>query len=498
MATAIKVSTMFIKTRIRECKNEKLGNIARQVGTISLQSIFRRLKELRLGARQPRLWKSPLPSLRDQQGQPVSGRVQLDQAWLKYFGDMELGEITPTDVYISKSTAAEFMEVDFQPDATLLPSLCDIEQILRSTKTDKAAGLDKIPGELLKGCPARMSAVLQPLFFKAVLRGRQPIQWRGGLLIEALKKSGLEMTLSGHRSLFVGSVVGKAYHRFVRSRLIDTTEMVLRGTHFGARRGGTVTQASHVAVLYEAAQAAKKRSSALLFMDAKSAYYCVIRQLIYGSVAGEEDQVILRIMNHFRLPEESWHKLLRTIEHGGLFKEHGLSDHVRHLTKDLHDASFFVTRNSTGAVVVETQLGSRPGESIADVIFAWILHSVLDQIEKELRHLDCHEILSASDEPSLWEGADGGCTPILGPIWADDGAFLTSDEEPGHLWSRARSLATTVVRIFFECGLVPNLEKGKSEMMITFRGHGSRQAQTAVFGNGVRTMGSGAGKNCGW
>ena len=138
VAAAIKFSTLFIKTRIKECKNDKLGNLAKQVGVISPQHIFRRLRELRLGARQPKLWKSPLPGLRDQQGQLVSGRLKLDQAWLQYFGDMELGEVTATTDYIAQTSSPAFMEVDFTPDVHLLPHLSDIEQILRGTKTDKA------------------------------------------------------------------------------------------------------------------------------------------------------------------------------------------------------------------------------------------------------------------------------------------------------------------------------------------------------------------------
>ena len=380
------------------------------------------------------------------------------------------------------------MEVDFVPDASLLPSLSDVERILRSTKTDKAAGLDKMPGEILRWCPGSMSAILHPIFTKAILRGRQPIQWRGGLLIEALKRSGAEMTLSGHRSLFVGSVLGKAFHRFVRSRVIGVTEDVLRDTHFGARRGATVTQASHVAVLFEAVQEARRRSSAVLFMDAKSAYYCVIRQMVYGCAAGTEDDVMVRIMRHFNLPADSWQRLLALIEDGGLWKQYGMSDHVRHVAKDLHDASFFVTRHSTGEVVVQTQLGSRPGESMADVIFAWIFHRVLDEIAAALRKDECDEVIPAGDEPSLWETSDGGSTPVMGPVWADDGAFLASHADPAVMLDRARALGSTVVRTFLECGLTPNLEKGKSEMMLTFRGAGSRKVQTAVFADGGRTL----------
>ena len=114
-------------------------------------------------------------------------------------------------------TSADFQAVDFDPDIDLLPGLQTIEDICRATRTDEAAGLDRIPGELLRGSPGRMAEILQPLFMKSILRGRQPLQWRGGILVEALKKTGMEAHLSGHRSLFVGSVMGKAYHRFVRT-----------------------------------------------------------------------------------------------------------------------------------------------------------------------------------------------------------------------------------------------------------------------------------------
>ena len=286
----------------------------------------------------------------------------------------------------------------------------------------------------------------------------------------------------------MGSVFGKAYHRYIRARIIDRTESVLRDTHFGVRRGSTVVQASHIAVLYEAAQRNKRRSSALLFVDAKSAYYCVIRQMVYGASSGHEDAVIMRIMQHFGLPEAAWEELLRVIEDGGLFQQHGFSEHVRQLTKDLHDASFFVTRNSTGSTVVETQLGSRPGESIADIIFAWILHRVLDCIDFKMRDAGCTEFVLSGDERNLWDTGGDAQVLILGPIWADDGAFMTPHQEADVLWTRAKQLAATVLRCFFESGLTPNLAKGKTEMLLTFRGCRSQKMQAALFGGGQQRM----------
>ena len=446
VAAAVKISTNFIRRRIKEWKNEKRGNIARQVGMISPLNIFNPLKELRLGARQPNLWKSPLPNLNDQEMELVTGRLQLDKAWLQYFGDMELGALTPNADYISKTTSKAFMEVEFLPDATLLPSLSDIEQILRSTETDKAAGLDKMLGELLRCCPARMSTVLQPLFLKAILRGRQPIQWRGGLLIEALKKSGMEMTLSGHRSLVVGSVVGKAFHRFVRSRIIDKTEAALHDTHFGARRGGTVTEASHVAVLYETPQEARKRSSALLDMDVISAYYCVRRQLVWQRSRNGGP-------GH---PEE----------HATLSAPLGI---LAETPADHRKSRAFQTTWSVRARQARH-------------------HRVLDEIEKELRQLDCQEVIVPVTSPACGRKRMEDALPSLALLGRTMGLSWPGGKDPASLWRRACSLATTMVRIFFECGLVPNLEKGKSEMMLTFRGSGSGKMQTAVFADGVRSV----------
>ena len=155
--------------------------------------------------------------------------------------------------------------------------------------------------------------------------------------MEAVKKAGGEAHLDGHRSLFIGSVVGKAFHRFVRSKIIDRTEGALRGTHYGVRRGSSVTQASHLAVLFESAKADRRHSSAVLFIDARAAYYRVIRQLVYGSDPRDDDGTVIKIMQHFGLSEASWRELLQVIQDGGLLQAHGFSDHARHIAKDLHD-----------------------------------------------------------------------------------------------------------------------------------------------------------------
>ena len=133
-------------------------------------------------------------------------------------------------------------------------------------------------------------------------------------------------------------------------------------------------------------------------------------------------------------------------------------------------------------------LGSRPGESIADVVFAWILHKVLDCIDAELVTQGASESVPAGCDPTLWDADEPGPTPLLGPIWADDGAFLSSDPDAGRLRDKAGIMARSVLGAFFAHGLTPNLGKGKTEMLITFRGRHSRSVQQAVFGDGQSSL----------
>ena len=91
IAAAVKTATLRMRDMIKTAKNEKLGNIARLVGRITPAAIFQQLKDMGLGTRQPKRWKSALPRLRTGDGRQVVGRLALDQAWQAHFGEMEMG-----------------------------------------------------------------------------------------------------------------------------------------------------------------------------------------------------------------------------------------------------------------------------------------------------------------------------------------------------------------------------------------------------------------------
>ena len=196
-------------------------------------------------------------------------------------------------------------------------SLTEIEQAFQACKAHKSPGLDQVPGDLLRLFPAMFAELCQPLFCKAATRVQQPIQFRGGVLAEAYKNSGSPAITSNYRALLVSWNVGKAYHRAIRTKILGPAERVVGDLHYGVRKGASVVQASQALILHEKACSGGGRSTGYLFLDTKSAYYAIIRQLVYGSsLPADTDAVVQRILGHFELPHDAWQMLVQVIANG--------------------------------------------------------------------------------------------------------------------------------------------------------------------------------------
>ena len=121
--------------------------------------------------------------------------------------------------------------------------------------------------------------------------------------------------------------------------------------------------------------------TAALFLDVQSAYYRILRQAAYGlDLDGDLDRHVLRVLNAFGLRQEDWREIIDLVQGGGTIADAGGSQHLQGLIADTHRESFFVSRHSDGSRLVRTLAGSRPGESLADTIFAHVYGRVLRKI----------------------------------------------------------------------------------------------------------------------
>ena len=97
-----------------------------------------------------------------------------DRVWLQYFGEQEAGALVANETFIQETAEVPDRPLD-DWSWHLLPSLVEIEAVLRTTPKNKAPGLDLIPSHFITTCPTKFARAVQPLFLKSLVRGRQPI-----------------------------------------------------------------------------------------------------------------------------------------------------------------------------------------------------------------------------------------------------------------------------------------------------------------------------------
>ena len=73
---------------------------------------------------------------------------------------------------------------------------------------------------------------------------------------------------------------------------------------------------------------------------------------------------------------------------------------------------------------------------------------------------------------------------ILGPTWMDDLCISIVGETAQAVEHRAGLAASVLLETCLAHGVTPNLDRGKSEVLFTFRGQGSRPLRLKYFGMG--------------
>ena len=487
-ASAIQHATARMRALITREKAEQLARIGQSLGRCHPQELMTRLRGLQLGRRKPKSWKKQLPGLVQEDGIVTRDRGDVDQLWLRYFGQMEAGIIMPMHAFFQQEAAFK-PPLDIVMDANLFPTLTEVEQTLREVKPRKTPGLDQIPGDLLRVAAKPLARLLTPLFFKAVAHVRQPVQWRGGVLYSAWKGSGPTNAASSYRSLFVSSAVGKTFHRLVRGKLSPLTSSYFGPCHYGAKPGAPVTHASQLVVAHELWCDKSKQSSATLFLDTRSAYYRVVREAATGMSRPQDlDACVTRVLHHFGLPPSAWETLLSLVKNGGAMRGAGASDHLCAVAEDLQSEAFFVTQFASRQQLCKTHAGSRPGESLADVVFGFIYHEVLQCIREEVKQRALGAPLPYDGQPSLWVGDPQEEVWLTDSTWADDSAFMTRDADAATLLRKAQHLAETVIAAVQRHAMDPNMKPGKTAIMISLRGRGSRRQALKWFGKDGSTL----------
>lgn len=474
-----RVVSKQLKGAIKDDKAVFIDDVVNNANTCHGADLYQALKPLRLGSKSRKMGIPPLPGFSVDGEQPVDLGKSVD-LWMQHCANMEAGVPTAICRLVQRARKGSLSRAAMAGDFALeeIPTLMDLEGAFRRVKKYKAGGVDDLRSDLCSLAAGPLAMKYHALLQKMACQLAEPFQMKGGVLIHMFK-GGNPRKVEDHRGLLLSSHVGKALRRTVRQSIMQSFVAQSSDAYFSIKTGGNVSHASHALRAFVSIAAQRNQSSGILFLDIKAAYYRVVRQLLTSSV--HEEESIDRLMAFFDLSGAGETSLREAIAERAAEAKGALTHHQELLLQEMMSATWFTSTKRTE--LYESLAGSRPGDGLADVAFALIfqriMHIIMGRIKEEL----------GISDPDIQGAFDlvGGCTPnyepprLLEVIWADDLALAYRCESAADL---VPALKRIVAIVFQECrrhALVPNLKKGKTELMAIPKGPGCRAIRAELF-----------------
>ena len=163
-----------------------------------------------------------------------------------------------------------------------------------------------------------------------------------------------------------------------------------------------------------------------------------------------------------------------------LLADAGASQWAAMVVREFQEDSWLTV--GTGLAQVES--GTRPGDSLADIVFSFLFGAVLNRIREA--------ILAAGYDVRLpWSAEWYRCLNSAGPpddqvapidvSWMDDLALLLAADDPAALVEAVRGSSAVLIDECLKALLHPNLAPGKSEAIVSLVGRNSRNIRAELF-----------------
>ena len=472
-----------LKTALKGAKQKELDKTLQAIDASTPSSQVLRALRSFTGPTNPKKQKRKcLPIVRDIHGQTCSLPSEALAVWINYFKDMEAGERMSSSSLRNKwiQELHMFAQDDISVQLSDLPSLTDLEVALRRVPRGRACGPDGIPGEICHHFANSIAKILYQQLVLMVTHGQEDLSSKGGIVAPVYKGRGPADLCSSYRSILVSNHTGKAMHRAIRQKHAPLYEKFLQMQQKGGRRKTPVQLAVHQVRAFARQAKHKGRSVSIIYLDLTEAFYRIIREVPIGG--DPSDELIAHIVNKLRLPQDALHQLDELLAEQPAIEQAGMGEMDCRCVRAIHASTHFWLRHQ--ADFVRTRAGTRPGDCFADFIFGFAWSCVLQKLEAYMVENQVIARFEDHDEPPLFKLSSGTGTwnNFLGPTWMDDLAVCLQTDSSGALTSITGQVTGQLLDLCHYHCMTPNLAKGKTEIMMTFRGQGSRRAKVEHYG----------------
>eukprot|EP00435_Cladocopium_sp_Y103_P004676 s2501_g1.t1 len=197
--------------------------------------------------------------------------MRLEDAWGPHFEQLEAGCPIAADAIVREvSTLCDPLRHVDPPAWHEVPTLFDLEHVLRKNKTGRATGFDPFTSGLYHSQPAALAEHAFSLLLKTWLWAEEPIQFKGGPM--ALLPKRPQPTAAQHfRGILLLPTLAKGFHALLRRQIMA----ILHSRRHPGQRGGFTQQE----VLY----GSQHFSVGVLFVDLSTAFHCLVREMVVGA-----------------------------------------------------------------------------------------------------------------------------------------------------------------------------------------------------------------------
>ena len=466
---------------LRQDKERYCQQVAQEAATLPASFVVRKLRCLGFRSKRTPETICPLADMSDETGSTCQTVDDVNRLWQRFFEEMEDGEEISTTELLNRCEAKHRTDNPPVPKLEEMMTLLDLETALRQNKYNKASYFDGVPSDLGRRFPHLLAKAFIHLAWKQQLLVQEPVTYKGGISVQAFKGRGSPSLAENYRALMVSSILAKAAHRSLRGSTMGSFDAYRIPLQIGGLEGRSVAQGAHCLISYASMCRKAGRSYAILFVDIKQAFYRLFREHIVKSPL--DDVAVQRLFATLCLPPEAFADFVKELEERSALESSGASPFVcAHVQEALH-GTWFKLLGSTR--ISQTKRGSRPGDNLADILFAFafrrILRKVLDQLHDEGCSMHVESLGVAHPYPDQL-----GVYPLvrfdtLGPIWADDLAVLISDETASSLMTKLRYVGQVLFDHLERAGMQVNFSAGKTEAVLDIRGPGALEIRKELF-----------------
>ena len=475
------------EARFRSCKKsdwrkwikEQLDWKVHQANQASKGDLFSIVQPKKMIAKHAGKLTKPLPGYRGLDGMWKFSRVDIAKAWQQQFADIENAEEVVFDELLDKShPTCEERNVEQLME---IPTLRDVEKAVRQLNLNKAPGLDGLGAELFKGDCATAARRIYPLVLKMGLRCQGVPELTGGWLLPLFKGKGNAQDMKGYRAILLEPVVARAISKAWRSSMVQGLARVAQPMQWGGRSGLSI-ESLHLQVQMWQAQARRQRiSHALLFIDIRSAFYSVVKEMLTG--CGDDIQ-IKHVFQRMGVPLSAWEQFQANVKKENTIQRATQSTLMADSTQALLQHTWFAIPD--GCAIQAPATGSRPGDPSADVLFSFVMSRVLGQIQ---------ERACQAGMPLHYQDDITGRWLTRCVTWVDDLAVSVC-ASADKVVDKAVHMLSIIQDTMLEHGMILTCGVGKTAVMVAFHGEGAtkaRQAFERTSGAGLHVMSEHAG-----